>query len=263
VLLGLHRSLGVEFFKIDAMKIGSPQSEDNFRKLFAKVLDESRGSIVLDLDITAERRLGYFGAVEAGLLFVENRYTDWHNYWPHQTLRTAWQLMHWIDPVRLRIEWLNNARNEQKYVDDPLAPSRYASDALFAITMFCSPLGWFENQNLPPSYFENAAPLIDTWKQHRQAMQNGTVLPVGDTPDGNAWTGFVSIAADHKSGYALLFRELNKEGSFTLKIPGLGNASGNTEILGGCGDANLSGGHLAVSIPKTLHYVWMRFAVAL
>lgn len=261
VLLRLHRKWGVEFFKVDGLKIQSPQSERRLKQLFEAVRRESNGAICFDFDITAEHRFGYFGHVEAGLLFVENRYTDWHRYWPHHTLRVAWKLAHWVDPIRLRLEWLNNARHEEKYVGDPLAPSRYRPDAIFATTMFCSPLGWFEIQSLPENYFSEAAPLIAKWKSEREALHSGTILPVGEAPDGLVWTGFVSIAEDRLSGYALLFRELNEEANFQLRVPLLGKVGGAVEILGGEGTATLQNGVLAVQIPHKLRFIWIKFSV--
>jgi alpha-galactosidase len=259
LLLRHHRELGVDFFKIDGLKITTPQSEQNLQKLFARVRAESHGAVTFDHDITAEQRFGYFGLIESGPLFVENRYTDWHNHWPHHTLRVAWQLAHWIDPVRLRLEWLNNARNTDKYANDPLAPANYRPDALFAIVMMCSPLGWFENQNLPQSYFEEAAPLIAKWKVEREAMQLGTILPVGKTPDGNAWTGFVTIAADQRSGYGLLFRELNESPNYELPLPLCDVTHGEVEVLGGEGTATLQNGTLQVEIPEKLRFLWIKF----
>ncbi len=261
LLLRHHREWGVDFFKIDALKITTPQSEINFKKLFTKVKIESNGAVTFDLDITAEHRFGYFGLIEPGPLFVENRYTDFHRYWPHHTLRMAWQLAHWIDPLRLRLEWLNNARNIEKYESDPLAPSLYRPDAVFATVMMCAPLGWFEVQNLPESYFEEATPLISMWKNEREAMQNGTILPVGEAPDGIAWTGFVSIAADRKSGYVLLFRELNEAPDFQLSMPLIGKTAGTVEVLGGNGTARLQNGVLTAQIPEKLRFLWLRFHI--
>jgi alpha-galactosidase len=261
VLLKLHRELGVNFFKIDALKIESQQGEENLRALFETVLRESNARVTFDLDITAERRFGPFGLVDPGPLFVENRYTDWHRYWPHHTLRVAWQLAHWIDPVRLRIEWLNVARNQELYEDDPLAPAKWQPDALFAITMFCSPLGWFEVQNLPQEYFQQAAPLIATWKEHREQIQRGTILPIGNAPDGAAWTGFVSINEHARSGYLLAFRELNSNDKWQFAVPMLPERSGVCEVLGGNGAARLEAGVLHIRVEEQLGFIWARFAV--
>lgn len=261
LLLRHHRELGVDFYKIDSLKITTPQSEINLKRLFAKVISQSDGAVTFDHDITAEQRFGYFGDIESGPLFVENRYTDWHNYWPHHTLRVAWQLAHWVDPVRLRLEWLNNARNAEKYLGDPLAPANYRPDALFATVMMCAPLGWFEIQHLPESYFEEAAPLIAKWKTHREAMQRGTILPVGAAPDGYAWTGFVSLAADRKSGYVLMFRELNDLPNYDLELPLWSEVKGKIEILAGEGTATFENGKLRITIPATLRFLWLRFLI--
>lgn len=259
-ILKLHRSLGIDFFKIDALKIESPEGEAGFSRLFEAVRRESGGRVSFDLDITAERRFGYFGLIEPGRLFVENRYTDWHTYWPHQTLRAAWQLSHWVDPLRLRLEWLNNARNEDKYRGDPLAPARWRPDALFATVMFCSPLGWFENQNLPESYFREAAPLIAAWKRHREAIFSGTILPIGEAPDGAAWTGFVSVNPARTGGYALLFREASRSASADIEMPLLPRRDFKVEVLGGEGTARLENGVLHANIPHPLRFLWARLS---
>lgn len=260
-ILGLHRELGIEFFKIDALKLESPLGEANLRRFFAKVARDSRGAVTFDLDITAEQRFGYFGLMESGPLFVENRYTDWGRYYPHHTLRVLWQLAHWVDPIRLRLEWLNVARNVDKYpVSDPLAPAHWSPDALFATVMMAAPLGWFEVQNLPANYFEKAAPLIQIWKKHREALANGTLLPIGHAPDGAAWTGFVSLNAERSGGYALVFRELNRAAEWTFSVPLLEKRAGNLEILGGQGAARWKDGMLSVEIPESLGFVWMKLS---
>jgi len=260
-LLGLWKEFGIRFFKIDAIKITSPKAEENLRHLFEAVRSESRSEISFDFDVTAERRFGYFGTIELGRIFLENRYTDSRSYWPHETLRAAWKLSRWVDPVRLRLEWLNHARNAKKYGDSPLAPLKYEPDTLFAITMFCSPLGWFEVQNLPNNYLAEAGPLIAKWRQHREAIFNGITLPVGDEPDGKTWTGFVSVS-DASAGYALVFRELNPADSWSIELPGTAGRLGAVEILGGSGTASLSGGRLQVTVPKLLGFVWVRYTLA-
>ena len=256
-ILSLHRELGVDFFKMDSVKIESPDGETNLLRFFAKVVEISNGRVTLDLDITAERRFGYFGAIAAGPLFVQNRYTDWANYWPHQTLRVIWKLAHWIPPHRLRMEFLNNFRNAGKYPESPLAPAHWKPDALFAITLFCAPLGWFEVQHLPEEYLAAVTPLTSTWKEHRAAIHAGTILPIGEAPDGAAWTGFVSLGAD--TNYALVFRELNPRSEWSYRIPTAGEKSANCELLGGQGSARLEDGVLFVEIEEPLGFVWVKF----
>ena len=174
---------------------------------------------MFDSDVTAGLRPGYFGSPDVGPVFVENRYTDWQTYWPHLTLRNLWQLAGHVDPLRLRMEFLNNQRNTKSYGDDPLAPARYSPDALFATVMFSNPLGWFEISNLPKEYFDKVPPLVASWKKEREAIFSGHVIPIGSAPDGYAWTGFASVAKDRESARVVVFRELNEDAEWSVKIP--------------------------------------------
>jgi alpha-galactosidase len=256
-LLGFY-AMGVSYFKIDSMKTHDQSSLDNQRAMFDRMLEGSEGNMVFDLDVTAEIRPGYFGLPDIGPLFVENRYTDFHRYWPHQTLRNLWELSRVVDPLRLRMELLNNTRNTDKYKDDPLAPGLYRPDTLFAITMMASPLGWFEVSNLPDDYVKQMQPLVATWKAERGRMHGGSIIPVGVVPDGVSWTGFASLAADNSGGYVLLFRELSDQAAFELPLDGLLDGQFKTELIGGRGQVELNDGKLEVEIPAKLDYIWVK-----
>jgi alpha-galactosidase len=257
-LLKFHREMGVGYFKIDSMKTHNAESLTRQRAMFDRMLEGSKGALTFDLDVTAEIRPGYFGLPDIGPLFVENRYTDFHRYWPHQTLRNLWMLAQVVDPLRLRIEVLNNARNADKYTGDPLAPARYKPDALFAVAMTASPLGWFEVSNLPAEYAAQMRPLVAAWKAERGRMHGGAIVPVGAAPDGVAWTGFASAAADGKGGYALLFRELNERADYALDLAGLVSGATRATVIGGCGEAKLAGGALRVTVPEKLDFAWVK-----
>jgi alpha-galactosidase len=256
-LLELHREQGIDYFKIDSLNTGSALAAANAKRLFARVLDGSHGQVVLDLDVTAGQRSGYFGRPEIGPIFVENRYTDFHNYWPHQTLRNLWLLSQYVDPLRLRVEFLNNARSQGQYRDDPLAPAAYSPDCLFAMVMFANPLGWFEVSNLPQDYQDSAAGLIRRWKQERERLYAGTILPIGAVPDGVSWTGFASVGAA-RGGYVVIFRELCSNSEWTVTLSMFPSTPRRVAVLGGEGAADLKNGQLRVRIPRQLHYLWVR-----
>lgn len=257
-ILELHRATGVDYFKIDSVKATSTLAEDNLHRFFDRVLTESAGKVVFDLDVTAEIRPGYFGAPHTGPIFVENRYTDFHRYWPHQTLRSLWSLSRVVDPVRLRMEFLNNTRKAENYPDDPLAPANWKADTLFATAMMASPLGWFEVSNLPADYAAAVAPLVATWKRERARMHGGAILPIGAAPDGLAWTGFASVTPDRRGAHVLVFRELNTETGWTTAIPLLAPGPAAVTVLGGRGTAAIRDGRLAVTIPAALDFLWVR-----
>ncbi len=257
-LLKLHHDENINYFKLDAVDISTATGATNFRHLVDKLLNESHSEIALDLDVTAGTRPGYFGTPGCGPIFVENRYTDWPNYWPHLTLRNLWKLSQYVDPLRLRMEFLNNARNAEKYGDDPLAPARYTPDALFATVMFANPLGWFEVSNLPTNYLASVSAMVKVWKRERTQLFSGNILPIGDAPDGNTWTGFASVTQNGGASYILLFRELNPNAEWTLDLKMFPGKIRRVTRLAGKGNATLSGNRLSVRIPETLAFLWLQ-----
>lgn len=260
VLLGSFEKEGVEYVKIDAVEMKSLTAEANLNRFYNKVLNETNGRVVFDADATAGIRPGYFGSIHVGPIFLENRYTDWKKYWPHHTLRNLWTLSSYVDPVRLRMEFLNQTRNAEKYGNDPLAPACYPPDTLFATVMFSSPLGWFETSNLPENYFTTISPLVKAWKKEREAIFSGHIIPIGQAPDGYAWTGFSSTSKDRKSARIVVFRELNNKDTWSTEIPLLKNENATVTILGGKGSATYKNGNLKVKIPETLQYLFLHVA---
>ncbi|MEM6823065.1 MAG: alpha-galactosidase, partial [Verrucomicrobiota bacterium] len=258
VILKYHRELEVNYVKLDGIKLRSKKSEQNLYRFINRVLCESDGVVVFDLDITAEVRPGYWGMIQCGPLFVENRYTDWHGYWPHQTLRNLWMLSHYVDPLRLRMEFLNQDRNLNLYVGDPLAPNQYDPDYLFATTMFSNPLGWFEVSHLPESYSKKIEPLVQIWKQNREGLFSGQMYPIGDPPDGASWTGFMSISGD--SIYILVFRELNQQGAHSFEVPEFLDQYEAFDCLYGAGKAQITERGLTVEIDQPQRFIFGRFA---
>ena len=258
-LLAFYRTLGIRYFKIDSLKMDRRVAYENELKLFDRALVESNGEMVFDLDVTgAVKRPGYLGVPDIGPVFVENRYWKTTSYWPHLTLRNVWSLAQVMDPVRLRMEILNPRHGLGTYPDTPLVPSKWRGDTLFAIVMCCSPLGWFEISELSKETVAEMKPLVARWKEERANLHGGLTLPVGEKPDGFAWTGFLTKGADGKSGYALLFRELNDSADFTLDCRKVLPDVSRAEVIGGRGTASLDQGRLTVTVPGRLDYVWAR-----
>ncbi|MDX1681478.1 MAG: alpha-galactosidase [Phycisphaeraceae bacterium] len=257
-IITLHETYGVNHFKLDSIVAETHAARRNLAAMFQAILDRSEGKIVCDLDVTAGKRPGYFGELTIGPLFVENRYTDWHSYWPHFTLRNLWQLSHWIDPRRLRMELLNNGRNTEKYADDPLAPALYPPSTLFAIVMFSNPLGWFENTGLSDDYVADVAPLVACWKEHRPALFDGDILPIGEVPDGVSWTGFLSDGGEGRDGYAVVLNEKNPSKTHRFSLP---RSFGGAGILWGDGEVEVDGDQLTVTIEKPFGAVFVKLLV--
>jgi alpha-galactosidase len=256
-VLELYARHGVRHVKIDAVKMHSKLAERRLEQFYNRVLAKSHGQVTFDPDVTAEVRPGYWGQMHVGTTFVENRYTDWHSYWPHLTLRNLWSLAHHIHPMRLRMEFLNNTRNDDKYPNDPLAPSRYSPAALFAMVMMSSPLAWFEISNAPSDYRHEVADLIRIWKRHRAQIFTSIILPIGDEPDGYHWSGFVTsrTAGDL---YAVVYRPLGEQSGFDFALPRAGARS--IEVLHGQAKASIENDRAVLFVDRPLEYAFIRIA---
>ncbi len=261
MLMRYWRELGVAHYKLDAIKLHSRLAEQRFLSLLDAVHQATGGAVLFDLDATAEYRETYFGHPHGSTLFLENRYTDRGSYYPHQTLRALWTLARYLWPPRIRLEFLNPARNDARYQGDPLRPAAYPPETLFAIAMAASPLAFLENSGLPPEVAARFAALIRLWKPHREAWFAGNIQPIGDCPDGWTWTGFSSLSQDERTGYVLLFRQLNRSETWDgLVFPQATQAAqfADAETLAGDGNVTAQGSSLCVHIPKPLGFVFAR-----
>lgn len=219
-LVGLHREHGINLFKIDMVDLPVKTAETRFRRFMETVLEATRGQVSFNLDVTAQRRGGFHLFREFGSLFLENRYTDWSNYYPHWTLRNLWMLSRYVAPRFLQIEFLNRWRNAANYAaDDPLAPGCVPFDYCFAVTMMAQPLAWFEASGLPEEAFA-IAPLVAKARELETELHAPQVFPIGDEPSGAGWTGFQTRPDDARPGAGLLlvFREFNQEPRGRVKL---------------------------------------------
>lgn len=203
---GLYQRYGVRYFKIDGVKIRNKLCEVNFIKFMTVLTEKSKGEITFNLDVTAEDRFGYLYQPQFGTLFVENRYTDCANYFPHNTLKNLWCLSSVLPTRQLQMELLNNRRNVAQYKNISFRPDLYTIDYLFAITMLSNPLVWMEMSNLHPDDVERLTGVVSAYRPHSKALFDAEVSPIGNMPSGMNFTGF-RAKTDSNSGYLLLFRE--------------------------------------------------------
>ena len=219
-IIGLYKKYGICCFKIDGLQIPTKTAEQNLRRLFDTVLEQTNHEVIFNLDATAGRRGGYHYMNEYGNIFLENRYTDWGNYYPYRTLRNLWMLSRYVPAEKMQIEFLNKWRNADKYdAADPFAPARYSFDYLFAITLAAQPLAWMEASNLPGEAYATAS-LLKAYQSLQLRFHKGVILPIGEEPSGRSWTGFQSIVSDTE-GYLIVYREDNgqAEGIINTWLP--------------------------------------------
>lgn len=212
-MIKLNKVYGVRTFKIDGVQVSNKACEVNLRKMLDTVMLATNNQAVFNLDVTAGKRYGYHYFNEYGNIFLENRYTDYGNYYPHWTLRNLWMLAKYVPAQNLQIEFLNHNRNKDKYPDDELAPANFSFEYLFATTMMAQPLAWFEASGLPEEAFK-IAPVVKSYQKLQANIHEGQIFPIGNEPNGISWTGFQSDYG--KTGYFMVYREKNNEPSYAL-----------------------------------------------
>ena len=218
LLYSMYKNYGIKKFKIDGVNLRSKESEENLEKLFKILKEKSKGDISFNLDTTANPRAGYFMFQEYGNIFLENRYTDWGNYYPWLTLKNLWDLSAYVPTQKLQIEFLNIDRNKDKYkAEDKLAPANYSYEYVFAITMFANPLCWFEPSALGSEAMERYNNIINFYKKYRDNIFEGHIFPIGNRPSGYSWTGFQSHNPSKDKGFIIIYREYNDEAAFRIK----------------------------------------------
>jgi hypothetical protein len=84
--------------------------------------------------------------------------------------------------------------------------------------MFANPLFWEALTAISPEDLRQVQLLIAIYKQHRDAIFAGHILPIGDEPSGSSWAGFQSHNFERAGGYALIFREANPEEERTFHL---------------------------------------------
>ncbi len=254
-LLDLHRKYNVEFFKIDGVCLCDKLTETRLSAMVDTVYRESGGKVSFNFDITAQRRWGYLYKREYGNLFVENRYTDFVNYFPHSTLRSVWQLSRYIPVAKLQMEFLNLRRCTDKYGNDPLAPNNYSIDWAFAAVMFACPLYWMEMSHLCKKDSEALSRIAAVRNKIAPDLSYADVTPVGEEPDGVAFTGLRADCGDF--GYLLLFRENSTDASFAFDIPELSGK--RLTKLAGEGDAQICGNVVEFTAENMRSYALFKY----
>lgn len=261
-LIDLYNEYGISIFKIDGYNVPTKQAEENLFRMMERIAEKTHRKAILNMDETAGQRVGYFTTAKYGNIFMENRYTDWGNYYPFHTLRNLWQLSRYVPASRLQVEFLNPHRHPEKYAaSDIFAPRNYSLPYLFAITMAGQPLAWLEAHNLTEED-RKVGDVIRAYTQVSNEFHSGTILPIGQEPDGKGWTGFQSILND-KEGFLIFYREDNQEPSHLVSTYLPAGAKVRLKAVTGSGkdthattDTN---GALRVSLPQRNSFVMYRY----
>ena len=254
ILQAAWRTWNVRYFKLDMISL---PTREHCEQMDRFLRDASMlGDVSVELDVTADKRLGYLAAAPYGTIFVENRYTAWGNYYPHRTLRNEWMLSRYIPTAKLQFELVNPSLCADKYsTDDPYRPALYDADYLFATVMLSNPLFWMETQFLSAQSRVQLKRIIATWKHHREELTLADVSPIGEEPSGASLTGF--LAETHEAYHLLLFREATERDVMTVSLPSdiksIEMIAKNTET-----NVRISGNTITATFSMPRSYAWIK-----
>ncbi len=218
VMHRLYKEYGARFIKLDMYQaVDKPHVEKMLE--FLHEIYSLGDDVSVQMDVTRYDRLNYLCGREFGTIFVENRYTRTANAFPHRALRNLWDISHYLPSNRFQFELVNPDLYAESYdANDPLAPRHYDMDYLFASVMLSNPLFWMELQFLSEERRAQLAPLLAIWKEHRAALADADVMPIGEKPCGTAHTGFY-VSKNGEAKYLLVLREFTKRDTATFVLP--------------------------------------------
>ena len=248
-----YREWSIRYFKLDMINLPTRHHADRMCELLERIT--SHGDTSVELDVTAEKRLGYLAAAPYGTIFVENRYTAWGSYYPYRTLRNAWMLSRYVPLSKCQFELVNPELYTEAY--DPADPFRHGScdaDYLFATVMLSNPLFWMETQFLSDKARADLKSIIPVWKQYREELTHADVRPIGEEPSGASLTGFAADTGELL--HLILFREATDRDTLTVD---LGVELSGVEVIKEKCPASVTayGSRLTATVSEPRSYLWI------
>ena len=258
-ILSLYNKYGIRYYKLDGVKIRNKTCEMRFIYLLEELTKRTGGDIRFNLDVTAEDRFGYLYHPEYGTLFVENRYTDFTSYFPHNTFKNLWNLASVIPTRRLQMELLNIRRNSDKYKGMPFAPSTYKMDYVFGVVMPANPLVWMEMTGLEDADAALLSKITEVYKKYAEEFFASRVIPIGNAPNGMTFSGYLCDSENY--AHLLLFRESAAKDTFTYSLTiDIADKKAETLYNSASVDFNISGAEITVRFSEERSFVWLRVA---
>ena len=256
VLKKAYDEWGIRFFKLDMYWIMTNAERNRFLKLLESIYSFG-DDVDVQLDATRNLRINYLCGHQYGTVFVENRYAKWNSAYPHRVLRNLWMISKYIPSSKFQFELINPDLYKECYeADDPLAPSLYDMDYMFATVMLSNPLFWMEMQFLSEDRRKQLKSIMEVWKENREKLAKCDVMPIGEKPSGKSFSGFY-ISNGKKPEYLLLFREALAKENNIVKLP---VESAQAEILASNtnADIKIENGLLYANLEKARSYVFLK-----
>jgi alpha-galactosidase len=217
-IIGFYKEYGIRTYKFDLYQLnifdtllGDANAHYERYREFLEELKDEIPDIIISMDVTRRNRPGFDFGRDFGRLFIENRdrtINDHRYYQPYTSLKNLWDISKYIHPNKLELEMMPQ-------FDD------YSVEYMAATTFFGVPLYW---GSLDKISFERAKKLqnvMKIYKKHYHQICMGLISPIGDIPQLESWSGFISISPQYPEkleGYIILYKNGSKENEKEIKI---------------------------------------------
>lgn len=208
-----YDSAHFETYKLDFASLGNHKNMDKLIGKIRKFILYTDHNVRVNWDLTENApRFGYFWAREYGCIYLENRKPDKPDnvvYIPHLVLRDIWHVAKYTNINKFQTSIQNIDMTNQRVSDAYLHNHPYS----VAIGLVGTPLFFQETHNYSEEAKNEIRPLLAHYKKYRNEMYDSYVFPIGEEPNNANWTGFQWYKSDRKTGYLMVFREINNANS--------------------------------------------------
>jgi hypothetical protein len=256
---GDFRSFKIDFSVLDNYDI-IEKTLGNQKKL----MQATDNKVCINWDVTEmPPRLGYFYGRDVGNIYLENRKPEYPEsviYKPALVLRDAWELSRYCNLNKFQISVQNCDFINRQKSNAHLYPQDYCT----AITLMGSPILFMETKYLTEEAISAISKVLSLYRQHRSAMYDGYVYPIGECPTDSSWSGFQCILPDGESGYLTIFRELNNTEA-KKKIELYNVPDGRLELQDLVAETSetvtVEDGKISVTMEKAPDYRYMKYRI--
>ncbi len=257
---------GFRYFKLDFANLKTMEDYDGLMGKARELILHSKHTARINWDVTEKApRVGYFSGREYGSIYLENRKPVQPAkavYTPYLVLRDAWHVSRYLNLNKFQVTVQNNARVDRQASDAYLYPYDYT----VAQTLMGSPIFFQETRHYSDDAREQIRPLLAVYRQHRAAMYQGYVFPIGDKPDNKSWSGFQCYMPGEPQGYLTVFRQLENPDAthaMPLKFLEAGTRLKLTDLMsGGSRELTLgAGGTAELTIDRAAGFKFLKYEV--
>ena len=206
-------------WKLDFARLNAYDGVQSYLAKGRALVNYSDHAMRVNWDVTENApRFGFFWARECGNIWLANRKPlRPANVVPRPwlMLREAWELAHHLNVTKFELPMQNFRMVNQEVSDAYLHSDTYS----VALGLPGIPVFFQTTRLLEEDQREEIKTLLAVYREHRRALFDAFVFPIGEEPSNRSWSGFQWMNPSDENGYALLFRErLSDESSQRLAL---------------------------------------------